>query len=89
MEPARRKRDVLEVLSYHSRHEQAVSIRDHPVARTQDRLVMAPLARRFAPEGVRGSASADCYRRRAEGRAGLILSEGTFVNRPASFRSNL
>lgn len=50
----------------------------------KNRIVMAPMTRLFAPEGVPGSASADYYRRRAEGRAGLILSEGTVVDRPAS-----
>nr|WP_245277490.1 hypothetical protein [Rhizobium leguminosarum] len=33
----------------------------------------------FAPEGVPGSASADYCRRRAEGRAGMILSEGAVI----------
>lgn len=50
----------------------------------KNRIVMAPMTRLFAPEGVPGPASADYYRRRAEGRAGLILSEGTVIDRPAS-----
>lgn len=50
----------------------------------KNRIVMAPMTRLFASEGVPGPASADYYRRRAEGRAGLILSEGTVIDRPAS-----
>lgn len=49
-----------------------------------NRIVMAPMTRLFSPEGVPVSASADYYRRRAEGGAGLILSEGTVIDRPAS-----
>lgn len=50
----------------------------------KNRIVMAPMTRLFAPEGVPGPATADYYRRRAEGRAGLLLSEGTVIDRPAS-----
>ncbi|NKF22705.1 NADH:flavin oxidoreductase [Solimonas marina] len=50
----------------------------------QNRIVMAPMTRTFAPDGVPGAANATYYRRRAEGHVGLILSEGTVVNRPAS-----
>ncbi|EQB3641454.1 NADH:flavin oxidoreductase [Raoultella sp. C349492] len=49
-----------------------------------NRIVMAPMTRGMASEGVPGQAQADYYRRRAEGEAGLILTEGTVVNRPAS-----
>ena len=49
-----------------------------------NRIVMAPMTRGFAPEGVPGEAQAAYYRRRAEGGVGLILSEGTVVDRPAS-----
>ncbi|WP_411036962.1 NADH:flavin oxidoreductase [Shinella sp. BYT-45] len=49
-----------------------------------NRIVMSPMTRGFAPGGVPGSANADYYRRRAEGGAGLILSEGTVIDRPAS-----
>ena len=49
-----------------------------------NRLVMAPMTRSFAPEGIPGEANAAYYRRRAEGGVGLILSEGTVVDRPAS-----
>lgn len=49
-----------------------------------NRIVMAPMTRTFAPAGVPGQANADYYRKRAEGGVGLILSEGTVVERPAS-----
>lgn len=50
----------------------------------QNRIVMAPMTRTFSPGGVPKSNVADYYRRRAAGDVGLILSEGTVVNRPAS-----
>jgi len=49
-----------------------------------NRIVMAPMTRNFAPEGVPGEPNAAYYRRRAEGGVGLILSEGTVIDRPAS-----
>ena len=50
----------------------------------ENRIVMAPMTRTKAPAGIPGEANAAYYRRRAEGGVGLILSEGTVVNRPAS-----
>ncbi|MGB5196899.1 MAG: NADH:flavin oxidoreductase [Candidatus Deferrimicrobium sp.] len=50
----------------------------------KNRIVMAPMTRSFSPGGVPGSDVADYYARRAEGDVGLIVSEGTVVNRPAS-----
>ncbi|SEM94481.1 2,4-dienoyl-CoA reductase [Gemmobacter aquatilis] len=50
----------------------------------KNRIVMAPMTRGMAPEGVPAAKNADYYRRRAEGGVGLILSEGTVINRPAS-----
>ena len=50
----------------------------------KNRIVMAPMTRTKAPQGVPGEANAAYYRRRAEGGVGLILSEGTVVGRPAS-----
>ena len=50
----------------------------------KNRIVMAPMTRSFSPGGVPGPNVADYYARRAEGEVGLILSEGTVVNRPAS-----
>jgi len=49
-----------------------------------NRIVMAPMTRNMAPEGIPGEANAAYYRKRAEGGVGLILSEGTVINRPAS-----
>jgi 2,4-dienoyl-CoA reductase-like NADH-dependent reductase (Old Yellow Enzyme family) len=50
----------------------------------ENRIVMAPMTRSFSPGGVPGSKVADYYVRRAIGEVGLIISEGTVVNRPAS-----
>jgi len=52
--------------------------------RLKNRIVMAPMTRSFSPEGVPGADVAAYYRRRAEGEVGLILSEGTVIDRPAS-----
>jgi len=49
-----------------------------------NRIVMAPMTRNMAPEGIPGRPNADYYARRAEGGVGLILSEGTVIDRPAS-----
>ncbi|WP_321957003.1 NADH:flavin oxidoreductase [Burkholderia cenocepacia] len=49
-----------------------------------NRIVMAPMTRAFAPDGVPGEPHAAYYRRRAEGGVGLILSEGVVIDRPAS-----
>lgn len=50
----------------------------------KNRVVMAPMTRSFSPNGVPGADVAAYYRRRAEGEVGLILSEGTVIDRPAS-----
>ncbi|HVB85571.1 MAG TPA: NADH:flavin oxidoreductase [Candidatus Dormibacteraeota bacterium] len=47
-----------------------------------NRIVMAPMTRNFSPRGVPGADVAAYYRRRAEGRAGLIITEGTAPNYP-------
>jgi 2,4-dienoyl-CoA reductase-like NADH-dependent reductase (Old Yellow Enzyme family) len=49
-----------------------------------NRIVMAPMTRTQAENGIPGPVNADYYRKRAEGGVGLILSEGTVVDRPAS-----
>jgi 2,4-dienoyl-CoA reductase-like NADH-dependent reductase (Old Yellow Enzyme family) len=49
-----------------------------------NRIVMAPMTRNMAPGGIPRDANAAYYRRRAKGGVGLILSEGTVVNRPAA-----
>ncbi|MBM7124852.1 NADH:flavin oxidoreductase [Dyella flava] len=50
----------------------------------KNRIVMAPMTRNFSPEGVPDENVASYYRRRAEAEVGLILSEGTVIDRPAS-----
>ena len=50
----------------------------------KNRIVMAPMTRAMAPGGIPREANVAYYRRRAEGQVGLILSEGTVVDRPAS-----
>ena len=45
---------------------------------------MAPMTRSFSPNGIPGDNVADYYRRRAENEVGLILSEGTVIDRTAS-----
>lgn len=49
-----------------------------------NRIVMAPMTRNMAPGGVPGKPNAEYYARRAAGGVGLILSEGTVIERPAS-----
>ncbi len=49
-----------------------------------NRIVMAPMTRNMAPGGVPAQPNADYYARRAAGGVGLILSEGTVIDRPAS-----
>jgi len=49
-----------------------------------NRIVMAPMTRSFSPGGVATDEVAAYYRRRAENQVGLIITEGTGVNRPAS-----
>ena len=50
----------------------------------QNRIVMAPMTRNFSPGGIPNQAVADYYERRAENNVGLILTEGTVIERPAS-----
>ena len=50
----------------------------------KNRIVMAPMTRSFSPEGVPGPNVAEYYRRRAAADVGLILSEGTVIDRPAA-----
>lgn len=52
--------------------------------RLKNRIVMAPMTRSFSPGGVPAANVADYYDRRATGEVGLIISEGTVVDRPAS-----
>jgi len=50
----------------------------------KNRIVMAPMTRFFSPQGVPRDNVADYYRRRAAAEVGLILSEGTVVDRPGA-----
>jgi len=50
----------------------------------KNRFVMAPMTRSFSPNGIPNSEVADYYQRRARGDVGLIISEGTVINRPSS-----
>ena len=49
-----------------------------------NRVAMAPMTRSFSPGGVPGQDVAAYYRRRAESRVGLIITEGTAIDHPAS-----
>jgi 2,4-dienoyl-CoA reductase-like NADH-dependent reductase (Old Yellow Enzyme family) len=49
-----------------------------------NRIVMAPMTRGMAPEGIPGQPQIDYYARRAAANVGLILTEGTVVDRPAA-----
>lgn len=49
-----------------------------------NRIVMAPMTRSFSPGGFPTDEVAAYYGRRATGGVGLIISEGTGVDRPAS-----
>ena len=49
-----------------------------------NRVVMAPMTRSFSPGGVPGADVAAYYRRRAENQVGLIITEGTVIDHPAS-----
>jgi 2,4-dienoyl-CoA reductase-like NADH-dependent reductase (Old Yellow Enzyme family) len=50
----------------------------------RNRIVMAPMTRGMAPGGIPRERNAAYYRRRAEGQVGLILSEGTVIDRPVA-----
>lgn len=49
-----------------------------------NRIVMAPMTRSFSPHGVPGADVAAYYRKRAAAAVGLIVSEGTVVERPSA-----
>lgn len=49
-----------------------------------NRIVMAPMTRSFSPDGIPGDNVAAYYRKRAEGGVGLIITEGTGIDRPGS-----
>jgi 2,4-dienoyl-CoA reductase-like NADH-dependent reductase (Old Yellow Enzyme family) len=49
-----------------------------------NRIVMAPMTRSFSPGGIPGVNVAEYYERRAADGVGLILTEGTLIERPAA-----
>ena len=49
-----------------------------------NRVVMAPMTRSRSPNGMPGEDVAAYYRRRTEGGVGLIITEGTTVDRPGA-----
>ena len=49
-----------------------------------NRIVMAPMTRAKSPGGVPTDAVAAYYRRRVEGGVGLIITEGTTIDRPGA-----
>src|SRR5277367_2223529 len=52
--------------------------------RLRNRFVMAPMTRCFSPNGVPGQNVADYYERRAKAGVGLLITEGTGIDHPAS-----
>lgn len=56
----------------------------HKSLKLANRIVMAPMTRSFSPNGVPGANVAEYYRKRAASAVGLIVSEGTVVERPSS-----
>lgn len=50
----------------------------------KNRIVMAPMTRSFSPDGIATDTVAAYYKARAAGDVGLILSEGTVIDRVAS-----
>lgn len=50
----------------------------------RNRIVMAPMTRSFSPGGIPTADVAAYYRRRAEGGVGLIVTEGTGIERPGA-----
>lgn len=49
-----------------------------------NRFVMAPMTREFSPEGIPGADVAAYYARRAAGKVGLIITEGTYIDHAAA-----
>lgn len=56
----------------------------HKKLSLRNRIVMAPMTRSKSPDGIPTEEVAAYYRRRAEGGVGLIITEGTTVNRPGA-----
>lgn len=56
----------------------------HKSLKLANRVIMAPMTRRFSPGGIPGPDVAAYYRRRAEGGVGLILTEGVAIDHPSA-----
>ena len=54
----------------------------------RNRIVMAPMTRSFSPQGIPTAEVAAYYRRRAEGKVGLIITEGAAIDRPGAVDSD-
>lgn len=67
-------------------HRLAPLYQPWPFGRTKlrNRIVMAPMTRNRSPAGVPSGAVAPYYARRASGGAGLIITEGTYIDHPAA-----
>lgn len=50
----------------------------------KNRIIMAPMTRRFSPGGVPGAEVVEYYRRRAAGDVALIITEGTTIDHGAA-----
>lgn len=53
----------------------------------QSRFAMAPMTRRFSPDGIPGQDVCDYYTRRAAAGVGLILTEGILLDHPSAGRA--
>jgi 2,4-dienoyl-CoA reductase-like NADH-dependent reductase (Old Yellow Enzyme family) len=56
-----------------------------PGLKLDNRIVMAPMTREFSPDGIPGPDVAAYYARRAAGGAGLVITEATDIDHPASW----
>jgi 2,4-dienoyl-CoA reductase-like NADH-dependent reductase (Old Yellow Enzyme family) len=56
----------------------------HKSLHLANRICMAPMTRNFAAEHIPGESNASYYAKRAAGGVGLLITEGTAVNRPSS-----
>jgi 2,4-dienoyl-CoA reductase-like NADH-dependent reductase (Old Yellow Enzyme family) len=54
---------------------------------SSNRLVMAPMTRRFSPAGVPTEAVAAYYQRRAQANVGLLVTEGTWIDHVSAANS--
>lgn len=57
---------------------------EHKTIKSKNRVVMAPMTRTMSPNGIPTDDVATYYEKRAKGGIGLIVTEGTVIDRPAS-----